>query len=44
MQKSFIDAVDTVCGECHFIDEDTCEKCPVRMTVDEMNKEEKDNE
>lgn len=29
-----IDAVDVVCGECLYISERTCDKCPVRKTME----------
>ena len=34
--KKFIDAVDTVCINCHYCEEKFCESCPVRKTVDEL--------
>lgn len=37
---TYIEAVDIVCLECHYLEEDTCDKCPVRKTVEEKNKEE----
>lgn len=32
--KEFLDAVDTVCINCHYLSEETCESCPVRKTCD----------
>ena len=29
-------AVDMVCNQCHYCKEDTCESCPVKKTVDEI--------
>ena len=37
---SYIEAVDKVCLECHYLNEETCSKCPVRKTVQEMEEEE----
>ena len=34
-QKKYLEAVDTVCMECAF-QEETCETCPVRKTVDQV--------
>lgn len=31
----FLDAVDIVCIECHYLNEETCATCPVRKTVEE---------
>ena len=36
--KNFLEAVDIVCGECLKLSEETCEKCPVRFTCDELSK------
>lgn len=30
---------DIVCMDCHYGNDDTCKKCPVRMTLDEERKE-----
>ena len=35
--KKFLDAVDVVCLDCHYLSEETCETCPVRKTVDELS-------
>lgn len=35
-RKEFLDAVDTVCINCHYCREEVCETCPVRKTVDEL--------
>ena len=37
-QKQFLKAVDVVCMDCAFLSEEMCETCPVRKTVDLMNK------
>lgn len=34
-RKEFLDAVDTVCINCHYGSDEVCETCPVRKTVDE---------
>lgn len=36
-KKSFLDAVDTVCGECIDLSEETCDGCPVRRTVESID-------
>lgn len=33
--EKFQKAVDVVCGECGYLDEETCETCPVRKTMDD---------
>ena len=38
-KKQYLEAVDVVCMDCAFLSEKECEKCPVRKTVDLMNKE-----
>ena len=38
-QKQFLKAVDVVCMDCAFLSEELSETCPVRKTVDLMNKE-----
>jgi len=35
-RKRFLDAVEDVCRYCIFEDEDACEICPVRKTVDSL--------
>jgi hypothetical protein len=37
--KRYLEAVDIVCLDCAFLSEEVCETCPVRKTVDLMNKE-----
>lgn len=37
-RKEFLDAVDVVCGTCHYCEEKHCRSCPVRKTVDELKK------
>jgi len=42
MEKEYQDAVNTVCLMCcedTLNDENICNKCPVRKTVEKMNKE-----
>ena len=34
--RKYLDAVDVVCVNCHYLDEKTCEKCPVRKTCDDV--------
>lgn len=41
--KKFYDAVDVVCLECAF-KEDDCNTCPVRMTADKRRQSEVNNE
>ena len=36
--KRYLEAVDIVCLDCAFLSEKECEKCPVRKTVDLINK------
>ena len=36
----YLKAVDEVCVQCHYLNEKTCEKCPVRKTADEKRKQE----
>lgn len=36
--KKFLEAVDTVCGNCLKLSEENCEHCPVRFTCDELSK------
>lgn len=38
-QKRFLEAVDVVCMDCAFLSEEVCATCPVRKTVDLINKE-----
>lgn len=41
--KEFLDAVDIVCINCHYLSEETCESCPVRKTCDnEIEREHKE--
>lgn len=35
-REEFLNAVDTVCGTCHYCEEEYCSSCPVRKTVDEL--------
>lgn len=35
-RKEFLEAVDTVCINCHYGNDDVCETCPVRKTCDEL--------
>ena len=35
-RKEFLDAVDTVCINCHYGNDEVCETCPVRKTCDEL--------
>ena len=35
-RKAFLEAVDTVCINCHYCREEVCETCPVRKTCDEL--------
>ena len=37
-KKQYLEAVDVVCMDCAFLSEEECEKCPVRKTVDLINK------
>lgn len=39
---TYLEAVDIVCLDCLFLDEEVCEKCPVRKTVDRLSEEYKD--
>lgn len=41
--KKYLDAVDVVCLECHYLSEETCETCPVRKTVTEKEDNNKVN-
>ena len=34
--KEFFSAVDIVCINCHYTDENDCEKCLVRKTCDDV--------
>lgn len=34
MDKEYLEAVDRVCLDCAFGDDDTCMACPVRRTMD----------
>lgn len=36
-RKEFLDAVNTVCINCHYCREEVCKTCPVRKTVDELS-------
>lgn len=36
-RNKFLNAVDTVCINCHYSKEEVCESCPVRKTVDELD-------
>lgn len=36
--KRYLEAVDIVCLDCAFLSEKECEKCPVRKTVDLIDK------
>lgn len=38
-KKQYLEAVDVVCMDCAFLSEEMCETCPVRKTVDLINKE-----
>lgn len=33
---NYLEAVDIVCMECHYLSEETCSDCPVRKTADEI--------
>lgn len=33
----YLRVVDIVCLDCAYGNEDTCEKCPVRLTVENIN-------
>lgn len=35
-RKEYLDAVDTVCVNCHYGNDEVCETCPVRKTCDEL--------
>ena len=35
-RKEFLEAVDTVCINCHYGNDEVCETCPVRKTCDEL--------
>ena len=35
-RQEFLDAVDTVCINCHYGSDEVCETCPVRKTCDEL--------
>lgn len=32
----YLNSVDVVCINCHYLSEETCETCPVRKTCDEI--------
>lgn len=34
--RKYLDAVDDVCINCHYLNEKTCETCPVRKTCDDV--------
>ena len=34
--REYLDAVDVVCINCHYLSEETCENCPVRKTCDDI--------
>lgn len=34
--SKFFDSVDTVCLNCGYLSEETCESCPVRKTCDDI--------
>jgi len=36
--KKYFDAVDDVCINCRYLNEKTCETCPVRKTCDDILK------
>ena len=36
---TYLEAVDIVCMECHYLSEETCSECPIRKTTDEKNGE-----
>lgn len=38
--SKYLKAVDEVCIQCHYLDEKTCQECPVRKTADEKRKQE----
>lgn len=40
-RKEFLEAVDTVCINCHYCREEVCETCPVRKTCDELSEVQK---
>lgn len=35
---NYLEAVDIVCMECHYLNEETCSECPVRKTADENSR------
>lgn len=35
-RREYLDAVDTVCVNCHYGNDEVCETCPVRKTCDEL--------
>ena len=35
-RNEYLDAVDTVCINCHYGSDEVCETCPVRKTCDEL--------
>ena len=37
----YLDSVDVVCINCHYLSEETCETCPVRKTCDDVYKNRK---
>ena len=41
---NFLEAVDIVCMECHYLSEETCLECPVRKTADEKESTRKETE
>lgn len=36
-KKKFLNAVDVVCGECRYLNENNCKTCFVRKMVDDIN-------
>lgn len=46
--NEYLDAVDTVCMECALMSEEQCERCPVRITVKQLEeyfaRKEQDND
>ena len=37
-RAKFMEAADIVCGECCYCNEEQCDNCPVRKTIDYTNK------
>jgi len=35
-RKEYLDAVDTVCVNCNYGNDEVCDTCPVRKTCDEL--------